>query len=85
MLVDDVTSEDIDAHFEEMQDRLLKTTTIKTRRRALHAWWAWMVKKKKTDANIVSEVPEPKPREIRNPHSRRPTSSESWTRATTAP
>ncbi len=26
-----------------------------------------MVKKKKTDANMLSEVPEPKPREIRKP------------------
>ena len=67
MMVDDVTAEHIEAHFDEMQDRGLKITTIKTRRRTLHAWWAWMVNKKIIGANIVSEVEDPKTPKIRKP------------------
>ena len=67
LMVADVTTEHIEAHFEDMQDRGLSIMSIKTRRRTLHAWWAWMVQKKIAGTNIVSEVPDPKAPVIRKP------------------
>lgn len=67
MVADDVTAEHIEASIDDMQDRGLRMTTIKTRRRTLHAWWNWMAKRKIVQANVVAEVEAPKTPKIRKP------------------
>ncbi len=63
----DVTHFDVMAHLEEMKLRGLAAASIHTRRRALHAWFAWMVDWEIILANPVSKVKSPKLPKVRKP------------------
>ena len=63
----DVTSLDVLSHLEEMKLRGLAVASIHTRRRALHAWFAWMVDWDIMAVNPVSKVRAPRLPKIRKP------------------
>ena len=63
----DVTFFDVLAHLEEMKLRGLAVATIHTRRRALHAWFAWMVDWEILEVNPVTKVKSPRVPRVRKP------------------
>ena len=67
MLPSDVTLFDVVAHLEAMKLRGLAASSIHTRRRALHAWFAWMVDWEMVSINPVSKVKSPRLPRIRKP------------------
>ena len=52
----DVTLFDVIGHLEDMKLRGLAVASIHTRRRALHAWFAWMVDWEILEVNPVTKV-----------------------------
>ena len=44
------------AHVKDMKGRDLSPETIRTRLRALRAWWNWMVRMEKTDTNPAEKI-----------------------------
>ena len=67
MLPGDVTLFDVVGHLEVMKSRGLAAASIHTRRRALHAWFAWMVDWELVPANPVSKVRSPRLPKVRKP------------------
>ena len=67
MLPGDVTLFDVMGHLEELKLRGLAAASIHTRRRALHAWFAWMVDWDIISANPVSKVRAPRLPKVRKP------------------
>ena len=67
MLPGDVTLFDVMGHLEELKLRGLAGASIHTRRRALHAWFAWMVDWEIISANPVSKVKAPRLPKVRKP------------------
>ena len=67
MLPGDVTLFDVMGHLEELKLRGLAAASIHTRRRALHAWFAWMVDWEIISANPVSKVKAPRLPKVRKP------------------
>ena len=67
MLPGDVTLFDVVAHLEEMKLRGLAVASIHTRRRALHAWFAWMVDWEIIPINPVSKIKAPRLPKVRKP------------------
>ena len=67
MLPGDVTLFDVMGHLEELKLRGLAVASIHTRRRALHAWFAWMVDWELISANPVSKVKAPRLPRVRKP------------------
>ena len=67
MLPGDVTLFDIVGHLEVMKSRGLAAASIHTRRRAIHAWFAWMVDWELVPANPVSKVRSPRLPRVRKP------------------
>ena len=63
----DVTLFDVLAHLEDMKLRGLAVATIHTRRRALHAWFAWMVDWEVLEVNPVTKVRSPRLPRVRKP------------------
>ena len=62
-----VTLFDVLAHLEDMKLRGLAVATIHTRRRALHAWFAWMVEWEILEVNPVTKVRSPRLPRVRKP------------------
>ena len=71
MLAVDVSMFDVLAHLEDMKARGLAPASIQTRRRALHAWWNWMI-----EWDLAAENPVSKVRPPRVPRRRKPFLSE---------
>ena len=67
MLPGDVTLFDVMSHLEAMKLRGLAAASIHTRRRALHAWFAWMVDWEMLSTNPVTKVKSPRLPRIRKP------------------
>ena len=67
MAVDDVYFIDVVSHLEDMKLRGLAPASIQTRRRALHAWWSWMIYLEVVTANPVAKVKSPKVPKRRKP------------------
>ena len=67
MLPGDVTLFDVMGHLEDLKLRGMAVTTIHTRRRALHAWFAWMVDWEIIEVNPVSKVKAPRLPKVRKP------------------
>ena len=62
-----VTSFDVMGHLEDMKLRGLAVASIHTRRRALHAWFAWMVVWEVLEVNPVTRVKAPRLPKVRKP------------------
>ena len=60
MRLEDVTVDHIAAHLEDMKRRGLSPSSIGTRRRALHAWWNWMVRMDIVQVNPVMKIRPPR-------------------------
>ncbi len=67
MLPGDVTLFEVMGHLEELKLRGLAPASIHTRRRALHAWFAWMVDWEIIPVNPVSKVKSPRLPKVRKP------------------
>ena len=63
----DVSPFDILGHLEVMKGRGCAPATIHTRRRALHAWFGWMVDWEVLPANPVTKVKAPRLPKVRKP------------------
>ena len=67
MDAEDFTSADVRAHMRDMKRRNLARETIRTRRRSLHAWAAWMIELGVLSTNPVSQTKPPKSAKRRKP------------------
>ena len=67
MVPGDVTLFDVMGHLEDMKHRGLAAASIHTRRRSLHAWFAWMVDWEILAANPVTKIRAPRLPKVRKP------------------
>ena len=67
MELQDVTLFDVVGYLQEGKDRGLSPTTIHTKRKAIHAWFNWMVNWEVATSNPVSRIAPPKLPKVRKP------------------
>ena len=60
MRAEDVICDHVVGHLADMKRRGLRPATVKTRHRALRAWWGWMVRMEITGSNPPAKIRSPR-------------------------